>query len=51
MRCPLGKKTLLYNRAKFEKFAEYLNQDGLVVRLTTYKDLECAYILQYDNTV
>jgi hypothetical protein len=39
-RCPKGKKTILYKRAKVEKYAEYLNPDGLVMRLTKYKNLE-----------
>lgn len=30
-----------YKRAKLEKWAPYLNSDGLVCRLTTYEDLEC----------
>lgn len=29
----------LYRRAKLEKFALYLRPDGLLTRLTTYKDL------------
>lgn len=37
-RCPDGKKTTLYYRAKEEKSAEYLNQDGLVTQLTVYAD-------------
>lgn len=40
MRCPRGKRVVLYKRAKVEKFAEYLNQDGLVLRLALYSDLE-----------
>lgn len=31
----------LYRRAKLEKFALYLQSDGLLTRLTTYKDLNC----------
>lgn len=30
----------LYRRAKLEKFALYLRPDGLLTRLTTYKDLD-----------
>eukprot|EP01137_Pigoraptor_chileana_P033672 Opistho-2@24921 len=37
-RCPGGKKTLLYKGAKLEKFAEYVREDGLVARLTIYKE-------------
>ena len=41
MRCPQGKKTKLYKRAKLEKFAHYLMTDGLVSRLSVYEDREC----------
>ena len=37
-RCPEGKKTILYRKAKHEIFAEYLMQDGMVSRLTEYED-------------
>lgn len=30
-----------YKRAKLEKFGLYLQPDGLLTRLTTYKDLSC----------
>ncbi|XP_040109831.1 dynein regulatory complex subunit 7 isoform X2 [Oryx dammah] len=39
-RCPNGKKVIQYKRAKLEKWAPYLNNNGLVCRLTTYEDLE-----------
>ncbi|XP_065069130.1 dynein regulatory complex subunit 7-like [Rhopilema esculentum] len=39
-RCPNGKKTVIYKKAKLEKFAEYLNRDGLVIRLSIYNDNE-----------
>ncbi|KAK2085138.1 Dynein regulatory complex subunit 7 [Saguinus oedipus] len=39
-RCPNGKKVIQYKRAKLEKWAPYLNHNGLVSRLTTYEDLE-----------
>ncbi|XP_054311032.1 dynein regulatory complex subunit 7 isoform X3 [Pongo pygmaeus] len=45
-RCPNGKKVIQYKRAKLEKWAPYLNSNGLVSRLTTYKDLECTNILE-----
>ncbi|XP_049720426.1 dynein regulatory complex subunit 7 isoform X1 [Elephas maximus indicus] len=45
-RCPNGKKIILYKRAKLEKWAPYLNSNGLVCRLTTYEDLECTNILE-----
>lgn len=37
-RCPEGKKTILYKQAKYEIFAEYKMQDGMVSRLTEYAD-------------
>lgn len=37
-RCPKGCKTVLYYRSMVEKFAPYLNQDGLVMRLTVFQD-------------
>jgi len=39
-RYPNGKKTILYKKAKLEKFADYLNRDGLVTRLSIYTDSE-----------
>lgn len=42
-RCPNGKKTKYYKRAKLEKYASYLNKDGLVSRLSSYDDQECVY--------
>lgn len=40
-RCPRGIKTILYKKAKLEKFAEYLNQNGMTSRLTIYSDMTC----------
>ncbi|NWH84673.1 DRC7 protein, partial [Aegithalos caudatus] len=34
----LGKKVILYDKAKLEKWAAYANSDGLVERLTVYTD-------------
>ena len=44
-RCPRGTKTLLYHRAKLEKYAEYLNPDGLVTTLTVYSDSASMLLL------
>ncbi|XP_037336465.2 dynein regulatory complex subunit 7 [Pungitius pungitius] len=41
-RWPGRQKTTHYRKAKLEHFAPYLNPDGLVRRLTTYKDLACT---------
>uniref|UniRef100_A0A3P9JPI0 Dynein regulatory complex subunit 7 n=1 Tax=Oryzias latipes TaxID=8090 RepID=A0A3P9JPI0_ORYLA len=43
---PDGKKVTFYKKAKLEKFAPYLNPDGVITRLTTYKhqDCECAEV-------
>lgn len=40
-RWPGGTKVTRYRKAELEKFAPYLRSDGLVTRLTTYKDLDC----------
>nr|XP_033700989.1 dynein regulatory complex subunit 7 isoform X3 [Tursiops truncatus] len=45
-RCPNGKKVIQYKRARLEKWAPYLNNNGLVCRLTTYEDLQCTKILE-----
>lgn len=40
-RCPQGKKSVLYKRAKLEKCAHYLNRDGLITKLSIYHDKDC----------
>uniref|UniRef100_A0A8C3WY03 Dynein regulatory complex subunit 7 n=1 Tax=Catagonus wagneri TaxID=51154 RepID=A0A8C3WY03_9CETA len=45
-RCPNGKKVIQYKRAKLEKWALYVNNNGLVCRLTAYEDLECTKTLE-----
>jgi hypothetical protein len=54
-RCPQGKKTKLYKRAKLEKFAPYLLKDGLVCRLSVYADNELTKLNEvtelYENRV
>ena len=40
-RCSQGRKVILYKKAKLEKWAPYLNGNGLVKRLTVYADLDC----------
>ncbi|XP_031977985.1 dynein regulatory complex subunit 7 isoform X2 [Corvus moneduloides] len=37
-----GKKVILYNKAKLEKWAAYANGDGLVERVTVYTDSDCT---------
>ncbi|NXY06678.1 DRC7 protein, partial [Pteruthius melanotis] len=39
---PEGKKVILYNKAKLEKWAPYANGDGLVERVTVYADSDCT---------
>uniref|UniRef100_A0A671YPR0 Dynein regulatory complex subunit 7 n=1 Tax=Sparus aurata TaxID=8175 RepID=A0A671YPR0_SPAAU len=41
---PGGQKVIRYRKAKLEKFGPYLKPDGLVTRLTTYKDLDCTEV-------
>ncbi|XP_023148711.2 dynein regulatory complex subunit 7 [Amphiprion ocellaris] len=43
-RWPGGKKVIRYRKAKLERFAPGLSPDGLVTRLTTYKDLDCTKV-------
>ncbi|XP_070254043.1 dynein regulatory complex subunit 7 isoform X1 [Myotis yumanensis] len=45
-RCPNGMKVIHYKRAKLEKWAPYLNSNGLMSRLSTYEDLECTKLLE-----
>ncbi|NXK39898.1 DRC7 protein, partial [Piprites chloris] len=40
-----GKKVILYKQAKLEKWAPYVNGDGLVERLTVYGDLGCTEVV------
>ncbi|XP_027589843.1 dynein regulatory complex subunit 7 [Pipra filicauda] len=41
-----GKKVILYKQAKLEKWAPYVNEDGLVERLTVYADLDCTEVVE-----
>ncbi|KAM6924446.1 dynein regulatory complex subunit 7 [Xenentodon cancila] len=43
-RWPGGQKVTWYKKAKLERYAACLNADGLVQRLTTYKDLDCTEV-------
>lgn len=45
-RCPHGKKTVLYKKAKLEKYCEYLNNDGLVCRISIANDNELKNIIE-----
>ncbi|XP_074865016.1 dynein regulatory complex subunit 7 [Carettochelys insculpta] len=45
-RCPQGKKVIQYKNARLEKWAPYLTSNGLVQRLTIYKDPECTRVLE-----
>ncbi|CAN2389309.1 Dynein regulatory complex subunit 7 [Pristimantis euphronides] len=42
-RCPQGKKLQQYKKAKLEKWAPYLQEDGQVSRLTLYQDISCKF--------
>ncbi|KAK5864092.1 hypothetical protein PBY51_001060 [Eleginops maclovinus] len=44
-RWPGRQKVTRYRKAKLEKFAAYLREDGLVTRLTRYKDLDCTEVV------
>ncbi|NWX48082.1 DRC7 protein, partial [Steatornis caripensis] len=41
-----GRKVNLYKKAKLEKWAPYLNGNGLVKRLTVYADLDCTEVVE-----
>ncbi|NXB46819.1 DRC7 protein, partial [Leucopsar rothschildi] len=41
-----GKKVILYDKAKLEKWAAFANEDGLVERLTVYADSDCTEELE-----
>ncbi|NWI60343.1 DRC7 protein, partial [Calyptomena viridis] len=43
---PQGKKELLYKKAKLEKWAPYVNGNGLVERLTLYSDFRCTKVVE-----
>ncbi|XP_016062002.1 PREDICTED: dynein regulatory complex subunit 7 isoform X2 [Miniopterus natalensis] len=45
-RCPNGKKVIQYKKAMLEKWAPYLNSNGLMCRLSTYEDSECTKTLE-----
>ncbi|XP_051879591.1 dynein regulatory complex subunit 7 isoform X2 [Pristis pectinata] len=41
-RCPKGEKIIQYKKVNLEKYAPYLNIDGMVKRLIEYEDVECT---------
>ncbi|XP_070766988.1 dynein regulatory complex subunit 7 [Enoplosus armatus] len=45
-RWPGQKKVTHYRKAKLENFAVYLRPEGLVTRLTVYKDLDCTEVIR-----
>ncbi|XP_044125266.1 dynein regulatory complex subunit 7 [Bufo gargarizans] len=49
MRCPQGKKRLQYKKARLEKWAPYLQEDGRVSRLTLYQDSPCSIELEVQD--
>ncbi|XP_068196624.1 dynein regulatory complex subunit 7 [Antennarius striatus] len=44
-RWPGGQKVTRYRKAKLETFAPYMRPDGLVTRLTTYRDIDCTEVV------
>lgn len=48
-RCPGGKKTILYRNSVLEKFSHYLLPDGLVSRLSVYKDIEQTSLIRTEE--
>ncbi|NWX91655.1 DRC7 protein, partial [Nothoprocta pentlandii] len=45
-RSPQGRKVILYKEAKLEKWAPYLNGNGLVQRLTVYADSHYSKVVE-----
>ncbi|KAM6118023.1 LOW QUALITY PROTEIN: dynein regulatory complex subunit 7 [Pterocles gutturalis] len=45
-RYPEGRKVIMYKKAKLEKWPPYLNENGLVKRLTVYADLDCTEVVE-----
>ncbi|KAM8799435.1 dynein regulatory complex subunit 7 [Eudromia elegans] len=45
-RSPQGRKVILYKEAKLEKWAPYLNRNGLVRRLTVYTDSQYSKVVE-----
>ncbi|MED6242474.1 hypothetical protein ATANTOWER_005182 [Ataeniobius toweri] len=43
-RFPGGRKVTHYRKAKLERFSPTVTKDGIVSRLTTYKDLDCTEV-------
>ncbi|NXP28778.1 DRC7 protein, partial [Scytalopus superciliaris] len=41
-----GKKVILYEKAKVERWAPYVNENGLMERLTVYADLDCTEVVE-----
>eukprot|EP00742_Colponemidia_sp_Colp-10_P003210 GILJ01003419.1.p1 GENE.GILJ01003419.1~~GILJ01003419.1.p1 ORF type:complete len:847 (+),score=152.98 GILJ01003419.1:62-2542(+) len=39
LKCPSGEKTILYKKAKVDRYAEHMQIDGLVLRVTLYRDI------------
>ncbi|KAM4017283.1 dynein regulatory complex subunit 7 [Anomaloglossus baeobatrachus] len=49
MRCPEGKKLLQYKKARLEKWAPYLQEDGRVSCLALYQDTACSTELEVQD--
>ncbi|XP_062442550.1 dynein regulatory complex subunit 7 [Rhea pennata] len=45
-RSPQGRKVILYKKAKLEKWAPYLNRNGLIQRLTIYADSHYTKVVE-----
>lgn len=43
-RFPNGVKTTFYRRTCVEQFAPYISYDGLVTKITRYKDFGCTQV-------
>uniref|UniRef100_A0ABM5ETQ7 Dynein regulatory complex subunit 7 n=1 Tax=Pogona vitticeps TaxID=103695 RepID=A0ABM5ETQ7_9SAUR len=45
-RCPQGKKVIQYKNAQLEKWAPYLNSNGMITRLTLFEDPDRTKVLE-----
>jgi hypothetical protein len=41
--CPEGKKTIFYKKCKVEKFAPYLLNDNMILKITEYHDNDSKF--------
>ncbi|XP_078734975.1 dynein regulatory complex subunit 7 [Lampetra fluviatilis] len=50
LRCPGGRRTVQFRRARLEKLAPFLQRDGLTSRLSVFRDDECTQLVEVRET-